>query len=85
MAKQLFPQKCPYPTCGYEWLGKIQFPVSCPRCKQRLDMKRKSMDANRSAALHFVETKLVSAGYPAHIAKAEAKRRLNSIVGFGGK
>ncbi len=28
---------CPYPNCAYIWKSRTAKPVSCPRCKRRLD------------------------------------------------
>jgi rubrerythrin len=34
------PEKeCPF--CGYAWKSKVLNPVSCPRCKRRLDYVQK--------------------------------------------
>jgi len=79
--KQLYKQKCPH--CTHEWMGKIPHPVSCTRCKRRLDMPTISVPG-RSVAIRFVEENLIRAGVHPHVAHAEAKRKLNSIIGFGG-
>lgn len=30
--------------CNYEWKPRVKSPVSCPRCKQRLDVARKLVE-----------------------------------------
>jgi len=25
--------------CNYEWISRVEKPVSCPRCKRRMDFK----------------------------------------------
>ena len=32
---------CPRPVCRYEWMPRKTAPVSCPRCKARLDILRR--------------------------------------------
>lgn len=82
MAKQLFEHHCPH--CDHTWSGTKRVVVSCVRCKRRLDYEQKSVPG-KTAALKYVEFNLISAGIPPHAARTEAKRRLNSIIGFGGK
>jgi len=53
-SKKRFKQKCP--RCGYEWLGRIERPNTCPRCKQRLDWYLKKAIENRELALKLIDT-----------------------------
>ncbi len=78
----MYKHSCPF--CNHTWIGKKAVVVSCVRCKRRLDYEQKTAP-NKSAAIQFIETNLVSAGMPPAMARNEAKRRLNSIIGFGGK
>ena len=36
MRTNLVPAKCRY--CAYSWLPRVAAPVSCPRCRRRLDL-----------------------------------------------
>ena len=34
-------KKCDDNNCGYEWISRIDNPVSCPKCKKRFDYEPK--------------------------------------------
>jgi hypothetical protein len=82
MANTTYEHKCPY--CLHKWIGKKQIVVSCVRCKRRLDYAQKAVPG-RADAVRFIETNLIRAGMHPQIARSEAKRKLNNIIGFGGK
>jgi len=35
-------QKCEH--CNYEWVPRVEEPVSCPRCKKRFDIVKKKKE-----------------------------------------
>jgi hypothetical protein len=80
--RQLYTHKCPF--CGHIWDGIKPVVVSCVSCKRRFDSPQKTRPG-QNAAISFIETELISAGVHPTIARLEAKRRLKSIIGFGGK
>ncbi len=40
-------QKYKCKKCAYEWKARIEFPISCPRCKS-YDWKKGDKDENKS-------------------------------------
>jgi len=76
-----YPHTCSF--CGYKWMGRIMDPISCPDCKRRFT-RPNNLVRGKQAAVRFVEENLIRAGVHPHVAHAEAKRKLNSIIGFGG-
>lgn len=81
MSKYIYEHHCHH--CGHKWKGTKEVVVSCVRCKRRLDDGREKV-TGKAAALKFVEFNLISSGVPPRVARSEAKRRLNAIIGFGG-
>lgn len=79
MANMLYNHHCPY--CLHDWVGKKAYVVSCVRCKRRLDYAPKTAPG-RADAVRFIEATLIRAGTHPSIAKAEAKRKLNQVIGF---
>lgn len=33
--------QCPHARCKYQWVPRVKTPVSCPKCRQRLDGAKK--------------------------------------------